>query len=210
MNHGIMRRNSSYRNNTLDLQIAKQCAPLLAGIKISNLLIIDSYNLKSVYGIFANTHIKIKFLHRQNNRITLLLYKTTELWSYLEHEAALQVMIRLGYESLDLKEVLELFASRFSAYMKSGGSFPHEMGILLGYPVVDVVGFMEQEGKNFLYTGYWKVYGDLDQALDTFEKYKIAKEKITHMVLNDMTIKGIITLFKKEYITINNDMISII
>lgn len=39
--------------------------------------------------------------------------------------------------------------------------FPHEMGILLGYPVEDVEGFIINNGKNELYTGYWKVYDNL-------------------------------------------------
>ncbi len=38
--------------------------------------------------------------------------------------------------------------------MNQGKQFPHEMGLLLGYPVEDVVGFMENNGKNYLYSGY--------------------------------------------------------
>ena len=47
---------------------------------------------------------------------------------------------------------------RYRAYMNGSKIFPHEMGLLLGYPVEDVTGFMVHGGKNSLYSGYWKVY----------------------------------------------------
>ena len=38
--------------------------------------------------------------------------------------------------------------------MEEKGAFPHEIGLLLGYPVEDVLGFIRYQGKNYLYTGY--------------------------------------------------------
>ena len=38
------------------------------------------------------------------------------------------------------------------------GEFPHEIGVFLGYPLADVIGFIENRGKNFTACGYWKVY----------------------------------------------------
>ena len=37
--------------------------------------------------------------------------------------------------------------------------FPHEIGLVLGYPPVDVEGFIKKEGRDFLYSGYWKYMG---------------------------------------------------
>ena len=53
--------------------------------------------------------------------------------------------------------------------------FPHEMGVLLGYPVEDVRGFMEQNGQNALYQGYWKVYAHVPDV------YKRQYEGFAHM-----------------------------
>ena len=38
--------------------------------------------------------------------------------------------------------------------LEEKGAFPHEIGLLLGYPVEDVLGFIRHQGKNYLYTGY--------------------------------------------------------
>ncbi|MDY5271294.1 MAG: DUF3793 family protein [Tractidigestivibacter sp.] len=37
---------------------------------------------------------------------------------------------------------------------------PHELGVLLGYPVRDVRGFMCDGGRGAVACGRWKVYGD--------------------------------------------------
>lgn len=50
--------------------------------------------------------------------------------------------------------------------------FPHEIGIFLGYPLSDVKGFIDNNGKNSKYTGLWKVYGDTEKSIRLFEKYR--------------------------------------
>jgi hypothetical protein len=105
-------------------------------------------------------------------------------------------MRSLGYVDMDLMKILDKFSRRFALYMKERGAFPHELGILLGYPVADVVGFMENGGKNFLYSGYWKVYSDLQGALDTFVQYRNAKDIVTHLVSGGMSINGILKLYQ--------------
>ena len=37
-------------------------------------------------------------------------------------------------------------------------AFPHEIGLFLGYPFEDVMGFIENKGENYLCSGCWKVY----------------------------------------------------
>lgn len=52
------------------------------------------------------------------------------------------------------------------------GEFPHEIGVFLGYPLADVIGFIENRGKNFTACGYWKVYTDPTAAQAEFDRYK--------------------------------------
>lgn len=53
-------------------------------------------------------------------------------------------------------------------------NFPHEIGLFLGYPMTDVLGFIE--GKEHLSVGYWKVYSHVKNCQHTFDKY----HKCTH------------------------------
>ncbi|MPN35997.1 hypothetical protein SDC9_183502 [bioreactor metagenome] len=50
--------------------------------------------------------------------------------------------------------------------------FPHEIGLFLGYPLHDVVGFIENKGRNFTCSGYWKSYGDPETAQKCYERYR--------------------------------------
>ena len=73
--------------------------------------------------------------------------------------------------------------------------FPHEMGILLGYPIEDVLGFMEQKGKNYLYSGYWKVYRDVSAKKKIFAQYENAKEELILWLEYGYEIHSIIRLY---------------
>ena len=39
-----------------------------------------------------------------------------------------------------------------------------QIGVFLGYPLTDVVGFIENRGRNFTCCGCWKAYGDPNAA----------------------------------------------
>ena len=73
-------------------------------------------------------------------------------------------------------------AVRFRAYQAGEGSFPHEMGIFLGYPLEDVKGFIEHEGKDYLYQGYWKVYGDVEKCEKMFSVYNRVKAQVVEEI----------------------------
>lgn len=49
--------------------------------------------------------------------------------------------------------------------------FPHEIGLFLGYPLGDVIGFIENHGQNCLCCGVWKVYTNPEAAAGAFRKF---------------------------------------
>ena len=55
-------------------------------------------------------------------------------------------------------------------------SFPHEIGLFLGYPLDDVIGFIRNEGRNCKYTGFWKVYCNEEEAARIFEKFRKCRD----------------------------------
>ena len=68
---------------------------------------------------------------------------------------------------MDAAQCLDKLAQR----CKGASGFPHEIGVFLDYPVEDVKGFILHKGCGFKLCGYWKVYGDEEQARSTFKKY---------------------------------------
>ena len=50
--------------------------------------------------------------------------------------------------------------------------FPHEIGIFLGYPLEDVVGYEKYSGTKTKFSGAWAVYGNVAEAVKKMELYK--------------------------------------
>ena len=70
------------------------------------------------------------------------------------------------------------------------------MGLLLGYPPEDVEGFILQNGRNALCSGYWKVYENAESKRRTFHKFECAEERLNQYQskgLHMRDIKGMYT-----------------
>lgn len=176
----------------LDMQLAFQCAPVLMNYKISNLLIVEKEKIKQVVQLFQKTQLSCRLLMVSEEKSAFLVYRESELVSYLERAEVWALMEAFGYENRQLSKILKEFSRRYTQYVQADGEFPHEMGLLLGYPVEDVVGFIQNEGENFLYSGYWKVYTNLSEALEHFERYNQAKETAVRMISEGKDIFHII------------------
>ena len=99
-----------------------------------------------------------------------------------------QSMKSFGYESLDLSDVLSRFQKRYADCMEQIAEFPHEMGLLLGYPVEDVEGFIENKGHNYLYAGYWKVYGHVEEKKALFNRYEEARKVLIQLLASGRSV----------------------
>ncbi|MCD8015014.1 MAG: DUF3793 family protein [Lachnospiraceae bacterium] len=96
----------------------------------------------------------------------------------------------------ELDAALARLAVRFRSYKQDGSSFPHEMGVFLGYPIGDVKGFVENNGQNFKQSGYWKVYDDVAYANRIFELYAHVREKALELCSQGMRIIDIWQCFR--------------
>lgn len=174
-------------------QLALQCAPLLTGIKPSNLLTLRNHSEAEVKEVFCDTDITVQTLCRTRQQTVLILFREQELLNYLNRPGVREAMQMFGYRTLHLTDIFEKLCTHYEKYMKDRESFPHELGLLLGYPVEDVVGFVENCGQNYLYSGYWKVYGNVQEAKETFARYLEAKEQLIRMVSAGMEITAILS-----------------
>lgn len=178
----------------LKTQLALQCAPLLTGIKLSNLLTVKCSSVEDVENLFQDTEITVHTLYRTEYRATLFLFREAELLDYLERKEVREALAMFGYQTISLIDIFENLCARYQKYMTDHQSFPHELGLLLGYPACDVLGFIENQGQNYLYSGYWKVYGNVQEAITTFNRYNEAREKVIRMVFHGMEIPTIMAV----------------
>ncbi len=176
----------------VETQIALRCAPVLAGLKPSNLLVVGKGQVRTACMLFTATRFTCFLLDQDRYKAVLLLYEACALESFLKQAQVRELLMQKGYpcaaeSTLQAKKLLRVFAGRYRAYLRGDGGFPHEMGLFLGYPVEDVRGFMENEGKNFIYAGYWKVYENAEEKRRLFQKFDCAREALIRLVVDAKT-----------------------
>ena len=71
-------------------------------------------------------------------------------------------------------------------------SFPHEIGVFLEYPLLDVKGFLKNNGKNFIYSGYWKVYGNVNETIGKFRQYDKERNDTIRDIAAGKSIRDIV------------------
>ena len=87
-------------------------------------------------------------------------------------EANRAFLVGSGYDASCCTALMRQFRARLGAYYdaKARGvvapAFPHELGLLFGYPLVDVVGYIR--GERMTARGSWRAYGDPDEARARF------------------------------------------
>ena len=180
-------------SHSVPLQLALQCAPVISGIKISNLLTIPVKNLKELSAVLKKTELSFRILYPGRERLVILIYREAELREYLERDEVREFIYSCGYETFDISKIFPMFVKRYMRYMELKQDFPHELGLLLGYPIEDVEGFIENHGKNFLHSGYWKVYKDAELKIRLFKNYERVQTEIVRLLYEGLGITDIIT-----------------
>ncbi len=56
--------------------------------------------------------------------------------------------------------------------LTGSSEFPHEIGLFLGFLAEDVEGFIRNHGEGCRLCGYWKVYGNEQEARRQFVRYR--------------------------------------
>ena len=160
--------------NQLDRLLAAYCSPALAGIKPANLVSCDRTiypdlpeQLETYREAFAPRGMRFEIVCACRARYLLLVYNEAQLERYMQDERV-QHVLRKRIACTD--------------------GFPHEIGLFLGYPIEDVVGFIRYSGRGCKLSGYWKVYGDAEAASRLFDRLSRVCHAVTKRVEQGETL----------------------
>lgn len=159
----------------LRFQLVLQCAPFLKGLKVSSGITLEPGAYSNLHSLFQGTDIQYRKLLDSDGKCLVLFYRREELAEYVGRIGVRSFIREYGYRDMELEGMLDHLTLRAASFAHRGMGFPHEIGIFFGYPVADVRGFIENEGKGCLFVGYWKVYGDPRAAKLLFNEYDQAK-----------------------------------
>ena len=175
----------------LSFQIVLQCAPFLKGLKVSCVISVNASLCAELDEVFRNVDISYYRLSCIDGRCLVLFYRPCELGKYLRQPGVYDLIREYGYTDLSIDKILGRLSQRVSDFARRGMGFPHEIGVFLGYPLDDVKGFIENEGKKYLMIGYWKVYSDIAGARMVFNAYDRAKDCAVYEFLTGKSIREI-------------------
>lgn len=158
--------------------LVKFCSPTLAGIKVSNLVNVRFACEKKLRLEITK---KNRMLNRKGLYVEILNIKRDTALVYVYRKSALKTLLqdsdnrmflhKYGYSEFDINSALEVLKEHVKQ-----NDFPHEIGVFLGYPLSDVIAFIENKGKNEEYVGCWKAYSNVSYAQKTHIKYKRCTE----------------------------------
>lgn len=176
----------------LETQIIFQCAPLLCGLKASNLLIVSKENVTDVMNLFHHTYLQIVQLAASDQKATFLIFNQIRLQNHLNLPEVSHLLRKMGYNDLSLSSLIDSVGFLYQEYVAGTGEFPHELGLLLEYPPEDVKAYMIHQGKNALVSGYWKVYHNPEEKKVLFQKFESAKETLLTVFSEGIGLEDII------------------
>ena len=160
----------------LDRAIIDHASPTLARLKLGNLF---NYPMDAGFdaefagfrALLAAKGVALTVLRRTRKKALIYVYREEELARALRDDAVRRLLRSCGYARFDVDAALETLKAR----LNDADAFPHEIGVFLGYPLEDVLGFIANGGRNCLTCGCWKVYANECAALKAFRRYEKCK-----------------------------------
>lgn len=158
-----------------DKVLVRHCAPTLAGLKTGSLFTCPYQNREQLLETVRKLNrklvkkgLRLLPLRFSESKALIYLFRPGKLRHDFSQEDAASVLRCHGYDP----DRCEHCVKKLACKLRSQKEFPHEIGLFLGYPVEDVVGFIQQGPDRCIATGCWKVYGQPEEAEKKFAQYK--------------------------------------
>lgn len=171
--------------------LAFETAEVLAGVKPSALINLPDrqrscgknfFSIWKEHGqdLIRESALAGTVLVERPDSLLLFLYDRGALRRLLAEKKVVALLRMAGYVGeLDLDSLLTELGSRFGS-----GVVPHEIGIVLGYPLKDVAGFMGISRRQFSCQGPWKIYGNPQESLLLAETHRQCRRRMAGRLLS--------------------------
>ncbi len=180
------------KKEKLAFSLASTCAPVIKGLSVSNTLTVKQGEFKIIESLLVGTPLSCFLLYSGKNEIVLIA-RLNKLKDHLNNKAISSYLEEFGYENCSLEYVIEKLYIRFYEFYNNKQSFPHELGIILNYPLDDIKGFIQNDGKRALACKYWKVYSNVEESLKKFKEFDKAIDTCLYQIVNGYRLDEIIT-----------------
>ncbi len=159
--------------------LIEHCSPTLASIKTASLFTITYQTQSNLRSQLEQWNLRLGGkgvtlrIMRDNGATALIyVYREKQLSRDLRRPGVAAFLQKYGYSSLTPADAV----ARLETRLRAAAGFPHEIGLFLGYPLGDVIGFIENAGRNSKCCGCWKVYCNECEAMRQFARLRKCRE----------------------------------
>lgn len=143
--------------------------------------------LSQIEAFFSNCSritYRIITTHDGGKRVLFINEKSME--KVLVNKRCINFLKFVGYPSdYQLNDYMDELVFRLQSE-----EFPHEIGVFLGYPLKDVLGFMGYGKNELVEVKNWRIYGDKEISYEVYNNFMrdkaIMKEMIESMNINEL------------------------
>lgn len=160
---------------SIEKELIRHCSPTLASLKTASLFTLGCADRRELNAALREWNILLSdkgvamiALRETHGRALIYVFRKDRLRRDLCCPRTERFLKNNGYGSTGIGTAL----STLRAHLTELGGFPHEIGLFLGYPLDDVIGFIENNGRNCKCAGCWKVYCNACEAAKTFARFK--------------------------------------
>lgn len=181
--------------NQMFLGLLLPCAPVILHCRAAcSLSVMHKTNAQlEVFSCFLHlilsNELLIYPLVQTEDFTVYLIYQEDMLLEAVNEKRAKILLKGYHYPNGNLMDKLNKLSMRLNEYFYEEKTFPHELGVFLGYPMDDILDFIKESGKNSLVTGYWKVYNNVEDAEKVFAYFDLAKEEIYQWYLRNQRLR---------------------
>ncbi|MGL4911522.1 MAG: DUF3793 family protein [Romboutsia sp.] len=171
--------------------------PVILGSKASEILNISSIDIhkeekiRDIESFFKNCFkISYKFITMNDGGVRILFVNKSSLSKVLDNKKCINFLKFIGYPSnITVDEYIDILVNKLHS-----NEFPHEIGIFLGYPLKDVVGFMGYGNYKFHETKSWRIYGEPDVSYEIYNKFLRDKNKIKELIDSNSSLEDLVNI----------------
>ncbi len=160
--------------------IIRHCSPTLANLKTGSMFSGTfstreelNGNIRAWNSILHKKGLRVIPLKYSGHRALIYVYRPVRLEQDFQGSQCKAILQKSGYPCHNCS----LCIAKLMKKLRTQNDFPHEIGLFLGYPPEDVKGFIEHHSKDCKCVGYWKVYGDVEEAERKFEEYRSCTDR---------------------------------
>ena len=132
--------------------------------------------IESFFSHCSRITYRIITTHDGGKRVLFINKKSME--KVLSNKRCVNFLKFIGYSSdYELNEYMDELVLRLQS-----GEFPHEIGVFLGYPLKDVLGFMGYGKNELVEIRNWRIYGDKEVSYEVYNNFMRDKAIMKEMV----------------------------